>query len=346
MALVAAVGFAIYFVAGKSVVETPRVLSFPEALVKADRMDVAAAGLGKIERSKMIEGRLYQNLVQMLLVSHLLYENPQDTFKADCAFGANVTLYNGADTLGRFRFTTAFGREGEVGYWTPANVIKVNKFLKDVGVPFRGCKTEIEKVADDSGKTPIISVPKFKKHHGKRGVDTTDARQEANDAGQVFTLSDSVKKQVALAQDLLSELIFPKDTALGTPLYEIALNCNRAEVVFNCNESCQGEGHDAPKKVVLDSAQFNIYRSLLKNPTIETFAGSAMKTLRAEAVVTLYKDSAEVIELWAVGNGFGNVEKHQRGENFEQGGNWFVKESKDLDTLFALIKKLAYEKAQ
>lgn len=339
--LVLVLGVSLYqFISSREKGIAPQKLSFPEALEKADRMEVTAAGLGKIERSKIIDGRLYQNFVQILRVG-LLYEHPQDTLESDCKEGAYITLYRGADSLDRFRFTTAFNREGSVGYWSTPRLHKINKFLKDVGVPFRGCKIESDMVTEKSEKTEVMTVPKFKKRHGKRDADFSEIQYEVDRDGNVFELGDSVKKQVAVTMELLNELIFPADTALGTPLSELVRDCNRAEVIFNCNEDCKKEVRVASKKVVLDSVQLAEFKKMLLNPTFETFAGSTVS--RAETVITLYKDSAEVLELWTIGSGFGNIDKHQRDKDFDRGGAWYKKEPKDLDAFFAPIKAAAFE---
>lgn len=318
----------------------PQKLNFAEILGSADHMEVAAVGLGKIERNKVIDGHLYKNFVQLLRVHHFR-EVPSDSSKSECQTGARITLYKDTVALGVYRLTTFLERE-DASERVLLHLPKVNKFLKDVGVPFRGCKADAEEVLSGIEKKETLTVPKFKKRHGKRDADSSDAQQyEVDEDGRVYVLDDSVKKQVAVTMDLLNELIFPADTALGTPLYEIVQNCDRAEVIFNCNKDCKKDVRIASKKVVLDSLQLEEFKKQLSNPTFETFAGSTVP--RAEAIITLFKDSLEVIELWAVGQGFGNIEKHQRDNHFERGGAWYKKEPLKLDSLFAPIKAAAFE---
>ncbi len=319
----------------------PQKLNFAEAIELADRMEVAAVGLGKIERSKMIEGRLYKNFVQLLRVNHYREVAP-DSIQPGCQTGARITLYRDTVALGVYRMTTQLDRVDASERVVLHKLSKVNKFLRDVGVPFRSCKAEYVEAAGSIEKPRVLTVPKFRKRHGKREVDSSDVQQyETDEDYRVYVIDDSVKKQVDVTMELMDELIFPADTAIGTPLYELAMKSDRAEIVFYCKDACKGETHKDSRKVVLDSTTFDAYRKLLKNPTIETFAGNHLP--RAAAVITLFKDSAEIVELWAYGHGFGNMDKHQRGENFEQGGAWYTNEPAELDALLMPLKEAAYK---
>lgn len=315
-------------------------LNFAEILESADHMEVTAVGLGKIERSKVIDGRLYKNFVQLLRVHHFREVLP-DSSKSECQTGARITLYKDTVALGVYRLTTFLDRVDASERFV-LHLPKVNKFLRDVGVPFRSCKAEYVEAAGSIEKPRVLTVPKFRKRHGKREVDSTDVQQyETDEDYRIYVIDDSVKKQVDVTMELMDELIFPVDTAIGTPLYELAMKSDRAEIVFYCKDACKGETHKDPRKVVLDSTTFDAYRELLKNPTFETFAGNHLP--RAAAVITLFKDSAEIVELWAYGHGFGNMDKHQRGENFEQGGAWYTNEPAELDALLMPLKEAAYK---
>lgn len=340
LVVISAVGVAIFF-HNENTAKVPQKLAFAEVLEKADRMEVAAVGLGKIERSKMIEGRLYKNFVQLLRVNHFSGILPDST-QSECQTGARITLYRDTVALGVYRMTTQLDREDASERVLLHKLPKVNKFLKDVGVPFRGCKVEQGETSDNMEKPKALTVPKFKKRHGKNETDSTDVLQyETDENYRVYVIDDSVRKQVDVTMDLMNELIFPADTAIGTPLYELAMECNRAEIVFHCKDACKGETHEDSRRIVLDSETFNAYRNLLKNPTIETFAGNHLP--RASAVITLFKDSAEVVELWAYGHGFGNMDKHQRGKNFEQGGAWYTNDPAELDALLMPLREAAYK---
>lgn len=315
-------------------------LNFAKILESADHMEVTAVGLGKIERSKVIDGRLYKNFVQLLRVHHFREVLP-DSSKSECQTGARITLYKDTVALGVYRLTTFLDRVDASERFV-LHLPKVNKFLRDVGVPFRSCKAEYVEAAGSIEKPRVLTVPKFRKRHGKREADSTDVLQyETDEDSRIYVIDDSVKKQVDVTMELMDELIFPADTAIGTPLYELAMKSDRAEIVFYCKDACKGETHKDPRKVVLDSTTFDAYRKLLKNPTFETFAGNHLP--RAAAVITLFKDSAEIVELWAYGHGFGNMDKHQRGENFEQGGAWYTNEPAELDALLMPLKEAAYK---
>lgn len=314
-------------------------LNFAEILESADHMEVTAVGLGKIERSKVIDGRLYKNFVQLLRVHHFREVLP-DSSKSECQTGARITLYKDTVALGVYRLTTFFDRVDASERFV-LHLPKVNKFLRDVGVPFRSCKTETKEFWADAEKLEALTVPKFKKRRSKQDTDSSVVQQyEVGEDGRVYVLDDSVKKQVDVTMDLLNELIFPADTALGTSLYELALTCNRAEVTFNCKE-CTGQDFGTSKSVVLDSMQLSEFKKLLKEPTFETFAGGGLP--RSSAVITLFKDSVEIVELWMIGKGFGNIDKHQRDDHFEKGGTWYKSEPRKLDSLFTSIKIAAFE---
>lgn len=316
-------------------------LNFAEMLEAADRMEVAAVGLGKIERSKMIEGRLYKNFVQLLHVNHFREVLPDST-QSECQTGARITLYKDTVALGVYRMTTQLDREDSSERVILHRLPKVNKFLKDVGVPFRGCKAEQDESSNNMEKPKALTVPKFKKRHGKYETDSSEVQQyEVDEDYRVYVIDDSVRKQVDVTMNLMNELIFPADTAIGTPLYELAMESDRAEIVFYCRDACKGETHEDSRRITLDSATFDTYRRLLKNPTIETFAGNHLP--RASAVITLFKDSAEVVELWAYGHGFGNMDKHQRGKDFEQGGAWYTMDPAELDSLLMPLRDAAYK---
>lgn len=317
---------------------------FMELVKVANRMEVAAVGLGKIERSKMIDGRLYKNFVQLLHTSRVAFA-PEDSFVVDCPTGARITLYKDSVPLEEFRMTTSFGREGKLGRWTPTRLTKINKFLKDVGVPFRSC--EIENFDAVENRT-LLTMPKLRHRRKGKNVDSSaavDKDSKVNIAEKMpgVNTTDSVldflKPQVTQTLNDLDGLIFPADTALGTPLYEIAENSNRIEISF-VRKSCNSNESERSDAILLDTNQIKKFSELLKNFSVETFAGTYTNPVRGE--INLYKDSARVMSLWIVGKGFGFLEKHQSGADFEQGGLWFKNEPNEMNALFEPIELAAF----
>lgn len=316
-------------------VSPERPLNFLEILNDANQMKVSAVGLGKSERSKMIDGRLYRNFVQLLHTGRVV-ESMQDTFVTDCRVGVELTLFRDTLELGKFRIADRIGRDSIPGIWTPQNLSKINRFLKDVGVPFMACKTERPAA---SGQKQIFTMPQNPLERRRR-----KALDSAGPISNVESVSlsdaiDSVRPLVAQALDDLDGLIFPADTAIGEPLYRMVSASDSVEISF-VRKACDGKNRETSRPIFLNKEQINKLESLLKDASVETYAGVSANPARG--TIRLYKNSRETLSLSIVGKEFGFLEKHQKGADFEKGGFWFKHEPRELNNLLEPLESAAF----
>lgn len=128
----------------------------------------------------------------------------------------------------------------------------------------------------------------------------------------------------------LDDLIFVADTALGTPLYEIAKTSNRLTVTFS-KKKCEKSN-----SVTLETEDFQKFVKLLQNTRIETFAGQCLCVSHADLV--LFRDSVNVMELHAVGEGFSYLEKFGNETREFAGGAWKSSKEDEIDQFFKKIE--------
>lgn len=298
-------------------------LSLFEAADSADFMIVYAVGLGEVKRKRTVDGRLYRNFVQLLRTNRM-QEDLKDTFSTSCKTGVRINFYKDSTLVEEFLFADKMGRNNIPGVWTPRNLGKINKFLKDVGAVFKEC--ESEKTVEDEKSQTVFSVPELRS--AKRRARMKMANQNSSDSTNENSLPDTVSTQVNQVLKGLGEMVFPADTALGAPLSSLAESSNRVDVSFE-RKGCS--------PIVLNDEQRKEFMELISRPQFETFAGQCLCGYHAK--IMLYKDSSEIMELLAVGNGFSYLEKHQREGCFEQGGAWKSANPEKMDAFFARIEE-------
>lgn len=154
------------------------------------------------------------------------------------------------------------------------------------------------------------------------GVDTL----KENHKTQMKKISEDVNQTL---KDL-DDLIFVADTALGTPLYEIAKTTNRLTVTFT-QKKCEKSN-----SVTLEGEKFHDFVTLLQNTRIETFAGQCMCVTHANIV--LFRDSVNVMELHAVGDGFSYLEKFGNETREFAGGAWKSSKEAEIDQFFEKLE--------
>lgn len=146
-----------------------------KALDSANTMLVTPEGLGKYAKGKVIDGRTYQNFVQMLRLADAK-ESLQDTFHTECSTGLRVQLFNDTLPIAEFRIAEKIGRIGnDIGVWEPEKSVvmkKINQFMRNQGVIFRPCavredSTSMQDVlksmifeSDTAIRTPLLDIVK------------------------------------------------------------------------------------------------------------------------------------------------------------------------------------------
>ncbi len=312
----------------------------PQLFDVADRSNmvmIAAVGLGKTERRKVVSGRLYRNFVQLLKTNGEM--DDAKTFTADCKVGARLEFYRDTILLGEFRMTNLVGRDGAPGVWRPLQstgdrfvptdensgfwkrrrMAKIYKFLRDNGVHFNHCdETASESVEREtaglensgnenfsagnfnSGNGRILTMPKL---GAARKARRNEERSAANDsvtfaAAEGAALPQDVVSESQNVLNLLDEMVLPADTAVGEPLPELFKNWNRGTVEF-----FDSTGRNVLKTVRLDEDQVSALGKLVKNTDVETYGMSNRMFVVQHVKITLFKDSLPEMELWEVAKG-------------------------------------------
>lgn len=139
-----------------------------------------------------------------------------------------------------------------------------------------------------------------------------------------------ISKNVNQTLKDLDDLIFIADTALGTPLYEIARTSNRLTVTFS-KKKCEKSN-----SVTLENEKFQEFVKLLQNTRIETFAGQCLCVSHADIV--LFRDSINVMELHAIGDGFSYLEKFGNETQEFAGGAWKSSKEDEIDLFFKKVE--------
>lgn len=306
-----------------------------KAADSAQFMVAYAVGIGDVKRKRTIDGRLYRNFVQLLRMGRL-DEDLLSIYATECKTGIRMAFYRDTTLVDEFYLSDRIGRtDGAPGVWTPKNLAKINKFLKDAGMQFMACeplKTEPDYSQEASAlreQSAVLTMPKLKRHkvNSNEAVTNNVNDAESNSLAPAENMNAPAGLDTLTTQVLknLESIIMPMDTALGTPLQAIADSSSRMVVTLK----------DCPMdEFVLNVEQANAFRQLLKDSSFESYAGFCNCVSRG--TISLYRDSTKILDLWMVGSGF--FEKHQVQGDFEQGGFWKSLAPEEMDRFFEKIK--------
>ena len=139
----------------------------------------------------------------------------------------------------------------------------------------------------------------------------------------------AIKDSSSDVSGVLESMILEQDTAIRTPLYEIAKNANRAEISWGL--SCT-----RPRTTELTDEQLQEFISLLQNTKRESFSGGCLCLSRA--TVRMFRDSVEILYLENFGDGKG-LEKHLLESDFGAGGFWESSNPQAVKAFFDRLKK-------
>ena len=129
--------------------------------------------------------------------------------------------------------------------------------------------------------------------------------------------------------DALESLILENDTAISTPLHEIATGANRARVSWGLSLKC-----DKPTTTELTKEEFDEFVSLL-HAGKESFSGACL--CLPYATIGLYRDSVKVMTLYAIGRNFERMEK--RDLDFHAAGVWSSTDPQSIGAFFNRLKQ-------
>ena len=129
--------------------------------------------------------------------------------------------------------------------------------------------------------------------------------------------------------DALESLILENDTAISTPLHEIATGANRARVSWGLSLKC-----DKPTTTELTKEEFDEFVSLL-HAGKESFSGACL--CLPYATIGLYRDSVKVMTLYAIGRNFERMEKREL--DFHAAGVWSSADPQSIGAFFDRLKQ-------
>ena len=129
--------------------------------------------------------------------------------------------------------------------------------------------------------------------------------------------------------DALESLILENDTAISTPLHEIATGANRARVSWGLSLKC-----DKPTTTELTKEEFDEFVSLL-HAGKESFSGACL--CLPYAMIGLYRDSVKVMTLYAIGRNFERMEKRE--VDFDAAGVWSSADPQSIGAFFDRLKQ-------
>lgn len=284
-------------------------LSLFVAADSADFMIAYAVGVGDVERKKVVNGRYYRNFIQLLRTDKM-QESSQDTFKTNCKTGLRLVMYKDTNFVEEFLFADRIGRKNVPGVWTPRRLGKMNKFLKDIGVPFMECD-EIEqgKMDDDENflmvekQRPVLTMPKF---GAARKAKENGERESARDsvaslAAEMSKPDSSVLGESQNALKILDGIILPSDTAVGEPLSVQFKRWKQGEVHFY--ELVDGKEKEI-KSVALTESQMEKLGQIFARTRLETFSMGQERNFNHYAKIVLFdaaqSEKKEKLELWSV----------------------------------------------
>lgn len=139
----------------------------------------------------------------------------------------------------------------------------------------------------------------------------------------------AIKDSSTDVSGVLESMILEQDTAIRTPLYEIAKNADRAEISWGL--SCT-----RPRTTELTEEQLQEFISLLQNTKRESFSGGCLCLPRV--TVRMFRDSVEILYLENFGDGKG-LEKHLLESDFGAGGFWESSNPQAVKAFFDRLKK-------
>lgn len=316
--------------------ESPKREPLPlfSALDSAEFMVAYAVGLGDVKRERIIDGRRYRNFVQLLRTDRVR-ECLQDTFTTSCQTGLRLALYKDSTLVEEFRLADRIGyEEGSVGVWTPRHLAKINKFLKNNGAQFVAC-SDSAVVSHDLNvpgekQRPVFVMPDFDTVRKKR-----KSRETAPETNGIPNVGGAPGVALNHTLQTLEELILPRDTALGEPLYVQSKNWNRGQVSFYKKV----DGRDALDRTVdLTKEQLRKFGDLLKNVYYETYA-SYSNELSPVCELTLYKDSVAVMKLVNYWKEYAFMKFPMvNGKDLGPHGEWFPANSVEMRTFFEALE--------
>lgn len=138
----------------------------------------------------------------------------------------------------------------------------------------------------------------------------------------------AIKDSSSDVSGVLESMILEQDTAIRTPLYEIAKNADRAKISWGL--SCT-----RPRETELTAEQLQEFISLLQDTKRESFSGGCLCLSRA--TVRMFRDSVEILYLENFGDGKG-LEKHLLESDFGAGGFWESSHPQAVTAFFARLK--------
>ena len=129
--------------------------------------------------------------------------------------------------------------------------------------------------------------------------------------------------------DALESLILENDTAISTPLHEIAKDADRARVSWGMSLKC-----DKPTTTELTKDEFDEFVSLL-HAGKESFSGGCL--CLPYATIGLYSDSVKVMTLFAIGQNFERMGKREL--DFHAAGVWSSTDPQSIGAFFNRLKQ-------
>lgn len=138
----------------------------------------------------------------------------------------------------------------------------------------------------------------------------------------------AIKDSSTDVSGVLESMILEQDTAIRTPLYEIAKNADRAKISWGL--SCT-----RPRETELTAEQLQEFISLLQDTKRESFSGGCLCLSRA--TVRMFRDSVEILYLKNFGDGKG-LEKHLLESDFGAGGIWESSHPQAVTAFFERLK--------
>ena len=139
----------------------------------------------------------------------------------------------------------------------------------------------------------------------------------------------AIKDSSSDVSGVLESMILEQDTAIRTPLYEIAKNAERAEISWGL--TCT-----RPRETELTAEQLEEFISLLRDTKRESFAGGCLCLPRI--TIRMFRDSVEILRLYDVGKGSG-LEKRLLESDFGAGGFWESSNPQAVKAFFDRLKK-------
>ena len=138
----------------------------------------------------------------------------------------------------------------------------------------------------------------------------------------------AIKDSSTDVSGVLESMILEQDTAIRTPLYEIAKNADHAKISWGL--SCT-----RPRETELTAEQLQEFISLLQDTKRESFSGGCLCLSRA--TVRMFRDSVEILYLKNFGDGKG-LEKHLLESDFGAGGIWESSHPQAVTAFFERLK--------